>query len=449
MKITFIYPKFEKFLETHPQLAEMPAVAATWAFRMPPAMGIPILINLLPPDCTWKVVDQNIEPVDFNDDADIIAISYFTPQAGFAYEIGDEFIRRGKTVIAGGMHPSTMPEDAALHCTCLCIGEADTVWLQIINDVQQGTLKKIYKSEIVPAPEQITSAKPGIFDVEDKYDWHASLVSITRGCPFGCEWCNIPLYQDTKIRLRPIETVTVEIEKLSGKEFYITDDMVMLNRPRITRYMLDLCERIKNFRVRMFLSCSPAMHNDPLFLDALARAGATSMYTVFASDPFSQRFYKRDQSVWRRTVDLVHQLEDRGIRFFGSFGVGFDSMGDDQFDTIVAFCKEAHVKTAEFFIATPFPGTPFWKRVEAENRFHMPRDWKKYNCANIVFKPKLISEERLLEGFLGLWKEFFKNADLEESLSSFRQKAENILKSREYSQKVKDAVKKGLAGLKK
>jgi radical SAM superfamily enzyme YgiQ (UPF0313 family) len=447
MKITFIYPKFEKFLETYPQLAEMPAVAATWAFRMPPAMGIPILINLLPPEISWKVVDQNIEPVDYNDDADIIAISYFTPQAAFAYEIGDEFLRRGKTVIAGGMHPSTLPDDAARHCSGLCIGEADTIWPRILSDFDKNDLKKIYKAETVPAPEQIASAKPGIFDIEDKYDWHASLVSVTRGCPFGCEWCNIPLYQDTKIRLRPVETVVSEIKKLAGKEFYVTDDMVMLNRPRITRYMLDLCERVRDFKVRMFLSCSPAMHNDPVFLDALAAAGATSMYTVFASDPFSQRFYNRDALAWRRTIDLVKMLQDRGIRFFGSFGVGFDTMGEDQFGTIIDFCEKAGVKTAEFFIATPFPGTPFWKRVEAENRFIMPRNWKKYNCANIVFKPKLLSEERLLSGFLGLWREFFKNADLEESLSSFRQKAENILKSREYSQKVKDSVKKGLLTL--
>jgi hypothetical protein len=211
--------------------------------------------------------------------------------------------------------------------------------------------------------------------------------------------------------------------------------------------MLDLCDRIRDFKVRIFLSCSPAMHNDGAFLDALAAAGAASMYTVFAGDPFSQRFYKRDPHVWLRTVDLVRRLEDRGIRFFGSFGVGFDTMGEDQFDTIRAFCKEAHVKTAEFFIATPFPGTPFWKRVEAENRFVLPRNWKKYNCANIVFMPKLVSEEKLLSGFLGLWRDFFQTADLVESLSSFRQKAENILKSKEYSQNVKDAVKKGLSKL--
>ncbi|HUI93056.1 MAG TPA: radical SAM protein [Chitinivibrionales bacterium] len=444
MKITFIYPKFEKFLETYPELAELPAIAATWAFRMPPALGIPILVNLLPPDASWRVIDQNIEPVDFNDDADLIAISYFTPQAGFAYEIGDEFLRRNKTVVAGGMHPSTMPAEAARHASSVCIGEADTVWPQIIEDFNNGRLKKIYKPESVPAPEQIAAAKPGIFDVEEKYDWHASLVSITRGCPFGCEWCNIPLYQDTRIRLRPMDAVAAEIEKLAGKEFYVTDDMVMLNRPRITRYIIDLCERIRPFKVRMFLSCSPAMHNDPAFLDALATGGAASMYTVFASDPVSQRFYRREPAVWRRTLDVAKQLEDRGIRFFGSFGVGFDTMGEDQFDTILDFCEQAHVKTAEFFIATPFPATPFWKRIESENRFLLPRDWNKYNCANIVFRPKLILEEELHDGFIMLWKEFFKNVDLEESLSSFRQKAENILKSREYSQKVKDAVKRGL-----
>jgi radical SAM superfamily enzyme YgiQ (UPF0313 family) len=444
MRITFIYPKFGKFLETYPALAELPAIAATWAFRMPPALGIPILVNLLPPDVSWRVVDQNIEPVDYSDDADLIAISYFTPQAGFAYAIGDEFLRRGRTVVAGGMHPSTMPEDAALHCTCLCVGEADTVWPQIISDFKAGALKKRYRAMALPTPEQIASAKPGIFDVEDTYDWHASLVSITRGCPFGCEWCNIPLYQDTKIRLRPIERVVAEIEMLAGKEFYVTDDMVMLNRPRITRYMIDLCERIREFGVRMFLSCSPAMHADPVFLDAIVAGGAASMYTVFASDPYSARFYRRDPAVWRRTIDLVGALEDRGIRFFGSFGVGFDTMGDDQFDTILSFCEQARVKTAEFFIATPFPATPFWKRIESEGRFLVPRDWNKYNCANIVFKPKLVSEETLRRGFIRLWKEFFAHADLEESLSSFRQKAENILKSRVYSQKVKDAVVKGL-----
>ncbi|KMQ52346.1 radical SAM domain protein [Chitinispirillum alkaliphilum] len=448
MKITFIYPKFEKFLETYPELAEMPAIAATWSFRMPPAMGIPILINLLPMDIEWKIVDQNIEPIDFEDDSDLIAISYFTPQAGYAYEIGDEFLKRNKQVVMGGMHPSMDPEDSAKHCTSVCIGEADTIWNTIIEDARNRELKPVYKAQQLPAEELIASPKTGIFNIEEKYDWHASLISVTRGCPFSCEWCNVPHYQGKRVRLRPMETVVEEIRALSGQEFYITDDMIMLNRPRLQRYMLELCERIKDFNVNMFLSCSPAMNSDPQFLDALARGGAKSMYTVFASDPFSSRFYGRHPGIWQRTIDLVKQLEDRGIRFFGSFGVGFDSCREDQFDLILEFCHKAGIKTAEFFIATPFPNTDFWKTIQKENRFLHPIDLKKFNCANVVFQPKHTSVEKLRDGFVMLWKEFFSNVNHEESLSAFHQKIDNIIRSREFSTKVKESAAKGLKQLK-
>lgn len=442
MKITFIYPKFDKFLETYPELAEMPAIAATWAFRMPPAMGIPILINLLPADIKWRIIDQNIEQMDYSDDADLFAISFFTPQAAYAYEIGDKLRGLGKKVVMGGMHPSMAPEDTALHCDSLCVGEADIVWPIIIEDFKNGSLKNKYQLP-PPEPQQIASPKPGIFAVENKYDWHASLISVTRGCPFGCDWCNVPLYQGDKIRLRPMETVVREIEKLAGKEFYVTDDMIMLNRPKIQKYVMELCEKIRDFNVNMFLSCSPAMNTDPVFLDAIAAAGAKSMYTVFASDPFSSRFYARHPGIWQRTLDLVKQLEDRGIRFFGSFGVGFDSCMEDQFDLILEFCEKASVKTAEFFIATPFPGTAFWHQIKSENRF-IETDWKKFNCANVVFKPKHTSAKQLRDGFVMLWREFFSRVDYEESLATFHQKLENILKSREFSQQVKDAVARGL-----
>jgi len=444
VKISFIYPKFDKFLETYPELAEMPAIAATWAFRMPPALGIPILINLLPPDVSWRVMDENIEAIDYDDDADLFAISFFTPQAGYAYAVGDKLKARGKRVIMGGMHPSMIPDDCVPHCDSICVGEADLLWPRIVEDARKGSLLPIYRNSSFPEPDQIVSAKRGIFDIQDKYDWHASLVSITRGCPFGCEWCNVPHYQGNKIRLRPMENVVGEIRKLSGQEFYVTDDMIMLNRPRIQKYVMELCEKIRDFKVNMFLSCSPAMNTDPEFLDSIASGGAKSMYTVFASDPFSARFYAKHDGVWQRTIDLVHQLEDRGIRFFGSFGVGFDTCNADQFDLILEFCEKAGVKTAEFFIATPFPNTDFWHRIKEERRF-ISNDWKKFNCANVVFQPKSTTPEELRKGFVTLWKEFFARNNIEVAHSSFHQKLENILKSKEYSQQVKDAVARGLA----
>ncbi|MBN1308759.1 MAG: radical SAM protein, partial [Chitinispirillaceae bacterium] len=334
--------------------------------------------------------------------------------------------------------------DCAPHCDSVCIGEADLLWPTIIDDARKKKLQAVYRNLKFPEPHEIASAKKSVFDVQEKYDWHASLISITRGCPFGCDWCNVPLYQGDKIRLRPMENVVEEIRQLSGQEFYITDDMIMLNRPRIQKYMMELCEKIRDFKVHLFLSCSPAMNTDPAYLDAIAAAGAKSMYTVFASDPFSARFYARHKGIWQRTVDLVRQLEERGIRFFGSFGLGFDTCNADQFDLILEFCEEAGVKTAEFFIATPFPNTPFWHRIAQEGRLIIS-DWKKFNGANVVFRPKTTSVEALRDGFISLWKDFFSRNSIETAHNTFRQKLENILKSKEYSQQVKDAVSRGMA----
>jgi radical SAM superfamily enzyme YgiQ (UPF0313 family) len=432
LKIKFIYPKFDKFLETYPELAEMPAIAATWAYTMPPASGIPIMAGLTPDDIEWHVQDQNIEEINFGDDSDLIAISYFTPQASYAYDIGDEFMRRGKTVIMGGMHPSMIPEDASGHGHSICIGEVDTLWQKIIEDFREGQLKPVYQACNPPAPYEIRSPRPDTFDLK-KYDWHASLVSITRGCPYNCSWCNIPIYQGREIRFRPIDTVTEDIRKLSGKEFYITDDAIMLNRENSYKYFMEFCTRVRDYNVSMFLSCSPAMSSDTKFLNAIARAGTKNLYMVFASDTISKMFYMGNKSIWEKCINLVKAIEDCGIHFFGSFSVGFDFAGENQFDLILEFCEKAGIKTVEFFIATPFPNTPFWHQIKDEKRFILPIHWKKYNCANVVFKPKLITEEKLLEGFLYLWKEFYKNANYNDYLSTFptlHQKAENILESK-------------------
>ena len=431
MKIKFIYPKFNKFLETYPELAEMPSIASIWAFTMPPALGIPILASLTPNEIEWHVQDQNIEEIDYNDDSDLIAISYFTPQAGYAYEVGDQFMRKGKTVIMGGMHPSMMPNDVLSHCNSICIGEVDTLWQQIVEDFRRGQMRPVYKASCPPAPDEIVSPKPDVFEIK-RYNWNASLVSITRGCPYNCSWCNIPIYQGREIRFRPIDVVVQDISRLSGKEFYITDDTIMLNRASNHKYLMEVCEHIKDFNVSMFLSCSPAVSSNPKFLDKLARAGTKNLYMVFASDTISKMFYIGNKSIWDKCINLVKTIEDYGIHFFGSFSLGFDFAGEDQFDLILKFCEKANVKTDEFFIATPFPNKPFWHQVKEENRLILPVDWKKYNCANVVFRPNLLTEEKLLNGFLYLWTEFYKNADYNEFLSTFpslHQKADIFLKT--------------------
>lgn len=416
LHIKFIYPKFDKLIETYPELVQYEVYLGLGDFKMPPAQGIPILVNLLPDDIQWTVEDQNIQEINYHDDADLIVISFFTPQAGYAYEIGDKFLQLGKPVIMGGMHPSMIPDDVKPHCTSICIGEADTIWLDIINDFRNNCLKSVYTAKDVPSVSQFGTPKSNVFSTKKQYDWEASLLALSRGCFVKCDWCNIPVYQRTNLRLRPIDDVVSDFKMLSGQIIYICDDITMLGLPQTEKYLMAICERIEEYNVKLFLSSSLAINTNPLFLDAIAKAGTKMMYIVFASDIFSAKFHKKDKAVWNKAVSLVKMIEDRGVIFYGSFGVGFDCMYDNQFDLILEFCEKADVKMAEFFIATPFPNTPMWHKVKQENRLYQPVDWKKFNCANIVFKPEHVSEQQLLEGFLLLWKEFYRKNDFMKSL---------------------------------
>jgi len=116
LKITFIYPRFEKLLESRLELKRSSgATKHLGDFSMPPALGIPIMTAMSKDKHQVNLFDENIEEIDYNDDADLIAVSFFTPQANYAYEVAKKFKAKGKTVIGGGMHPSVMPEAIAVH----------------------------------------------------------------------------------------------------------------------------------------------------------------------------------------------------------------------------------------------------------------------------------------------------------------------------------------------
>jgi radical SAM superfamily enzyme YgiQ (UPF0313 family) len=420
VKVKLVYPRFDKFLDIYPDLAEMPEIRGIWSFKMPPAMGIPILVSMLPPGTSWVMQDENVQEVTIEDDDELVLISFFTPQASYAYALGDRFMAAGKTVMMGGMHPSMVPDDTAPHCHALCVGEAESVFPQMIEDYQRGELKPRYVAQPTTV-SQIRVPDPNVLDFSERYDWQASMVSVLRGCPYGCEWCNIPFSQGRQMRFRPIPEVVEEIARLDGRDFYMIDDMLMLSQPDVEAYMIELCKAVRHLQPRMFLACSPAMNTNPAFLDAVLGAGTASIYMVFASDGKSLRWGRRDPRVWGPTVDLVKRIDDSGVRFFGSFGVGFDHQGEEQFDTILEFCEQAKVKTAEFFIATPFPGTAFYRRVEREGRLHQPVDWRKFNCANVVFKPARTTEQQVVDGFTYLWREFFSRVDPAVATEPFNQ----------------------------
>lgn len=418
MKVRIVYPRFERFLEAYPELGLLPPVVGMWKYKMPPALGPQILATMAPDDLDVRVVDANVEEIDFDEDVDLVAISFFTPQAESAYAIGDGFRARGVPVVMGGMHPSMIPEDAAPHCDALCIGEAEQTWPTILEDARRGALRPRYGPSM-PAPSEWVRPRRDLFDVERDYDWYAALVQAARGCPRPCPYCNIPGIYGRDVRLREPADVADEIRALGERELYLTDDVVMLTSKRITRYANELFGAIaENGGARLFLTSSLVFNLREPFLDLLARAGTRSLYVTFGFDPISRGIYAGDPEMTRIGEAIVERVEARGIRFYAAFGLGFDEDGPEVFDHVLGFCERAGIITAEFFLATPFPNTPLYAQMKRQERLFHTR-WREYNGAHVVYRPARMTPDELVAGFLRCWTSFWSGMDIERSLSCF------------------------------
>ena len=422
MNIIFIYPKFEKLLESRLELnSSEGAKKHLGDFSMPPALGIPIMSALSQDKHHVKLYDQNVEEIDYNDDADLIAISFFTPQANYAYEIADKFKLKGKTVIGGGMHPSVMPEEAVKYFDSICIGEVEAVWYDILSDFENGSLKKIYQKELsnldsIPLPER------GIFKGRNNYDWEAKLIQTMRGCSFYCETCIVPEEFGRNFRFKSVDRVIEELKQTEFKgDYYLIDDTLFLPHKECRDYRNKFFTALSRLpkKPRIFMSGSLNTSSDPEFIKLLKEAGVINFYLVTGCDPYSiKAFQKGQKQFFDYGVDFVNRYQEAGIEVYISVGLGFDYQDKHVFDITLDFIRKAKIKTAEFYILTPFPKTPVWNQLKNENRI-LHYNWTKYNTANVVFKPKNFTEQELLDGYIKCWKEFYSDISIEESLSNF------------------------------
>jgi radical SAM superfamily enzyme YgiQ (UPF0313 family) len=420
MKLRLIYPRFKKFLEDHAALRDELKAHVIGDYTMPPSLALPIIAALTPDSVEVNLTDDNIAAVDFDEKIDLAVISCFTPQAQRAYEIADEFRKRGTKTIIGGIHPSALPAEALAHADSVCVGEVEDVWGDILNDTRNGSLKERYSSSSYPDLAKLPIPRRDIFSPA-RYRWKAHLVQVMRGCPAPCAGCPVPYMGGTLFRLRPVNNIIADIRSMPYKEFYFTDDTVMLPGKKPMKFLLSIMERTREIDdIKIFLASTMMMTPEPAFYRLLRLGGVSSIYTVFGFDRISQNLFdgRCPPDQWKAAVDLVRMVEDSGIHFFGSFGIGFDGQDKHVVDRILKFTDDAKIDLAEFYIPTPFPGTKFGEQIALENRL-LHRNYSLWNHANVVFRPKHFTEKELLDAFYGAWREFFRNKDPKDTVRSF------------------------------
>lgn len=375
---------------------QKPRNSSFFRFSMLPSLYV---TAAMPSHVKTQIVDEDVEPVDFETDADIIGISFMTYNAPRAYEIGDIFRAKGKTVIFGGYHPSFMPEEAIQHADSICIGEAENNVPKMIIDYQNGGLRKFYRNELADLSKLTL---PDRKLLKTKSYVTTNTLQATRGCFHHCEFCSVAAFNRYKIRTRPVGKVIEELKTL-GKYVLFMDDNIVLNK----EYAKELLKAMIPLKKKWFSQCGIGITEDDELLKLAAKSGCRGLFIGFESlSEQTLKAFGKNCNRKKDYLELVKKIHDAGIAICGGFVFGSDEDQPDVFENTLEFLMESNMDVLQSTRLTPFPGTPLFNRLDKEGRI-FDKNWSHYDFFHVVYRPKHMDVETLDKGLAWLQKHFY------------------------------------------
>ncbi|HLB25715.1 MAG TPA: radical SAM protein [Nitrospirota bacterium] len=394
MKIKFIYPEWGNF--------------PLYYRRYIHTLGLITVAGLTPPDVEVSMTDERIEAIDFDEPADMVAISAMTCQAKRAYDIADTFRAKGVPVVLGGIHPSLMPEESARHADAVVVGEAEGTWEQVVRDFRAGGLKKYYKCVERPKMEDVALPRRDLLLGKGYIPMES--MQVSRGCPVNCEFCSVPGLFGTSYRGRPIKEALAELEKM-GKYIFFVDDNFHLAKRRTYELFDGMAGMGKKWTGLAPLNVG----QDPEYLSKLVGSGCWLMYVdvgPWMSASFGEM--RKGFTTAEKHLDNIKRLKGAGIKLIASFVFGYDYDDKGVFERTVEFAKKTGIEECEFLILTPYPSTRLHSKLMAEGRI-IDHDLANYTTTKAVFRPKLMTPDELYEGYVSAWKEFYSKDIIEDT----------------------------------
>ena len=345
-----------------------------------------------------------------------MALSFFTAAARRGLALADHFREAGHTVVAGGIFPTAMPDEVQPHVDAVVTGEGEWSWRRLLDDHRAGRLAPRYGCDGEVDLEPLPLPRVDLYlDLEDeRFCPDDYPVQLSRGCAMTCEACVLPLSMTRRLRTFSLDHVLGQIDQLdrAGRRACLTEDTSWFpghaGRRLLVALLTRLVEEGREARVSYIGISMPMLKTLPTrVLDLARQAGVGMFYLVGGFDPITRQAFTADPGrAWQRGLDAVRRAHDAGIEPYTSFLIGNDDDDEGTPDRMLEFAEQAGIRKAEFAIATPYPGTPRWHQLVAEDRI-LTRDWSRYNDANVVFQPAQMSPERLHEAYLGLWRDFY------------------------------------------
>jgi radical SAM superfamily enzyme YgiQ (UPF0313 family) len=337
----------------------------------------------------------------------VVGITVHLTFAKRAYELARWYRMQGSIVILGGLHVLSCPDEAATHAHAIAIGDGVQLWPRILEDIERNELRPRYTANYArqyrldPAPRRNLLPRESFLTTTS--------VIATRGCHNRCGFCYLATDGlHMPYRMRDVQQVADEIAA-DEQPYTVFVDNNLGSRPD---YLRQLCIALRPLGIIWSAAVTIDVTDDPTLVREMALAGCTGVFVGFESLNAGNLSDAKKRTPapedYARRVALLHRY---GIQVNGSFVLGFDHDGPEVFERTVEWIEANRLECATFHILTPYPGTPFFRQLEAEGRI-LHRDWNKYDTAHVVFQPKHMSCEELDHGYAWCYDRLFSHASI-------------------------------------
>lgn len=366
------------------------------------SLVLPYIAGLTPQGIDVEIVDDSVEEIDFRAPYDLIGLTALTSQAPRAYEIADAFRRRRRKVVMGGFHATAMPNEAIQHCDGVVIGEAESVWEGLLDDVRSGHLRRFYRSEEFHDLRNLPRPR---FDLLHRKDFDLPFfpVQASRGCPHDCHFCSVSRFYGRRYRFRPVEDVVEDVRACESRRIVFVDDNITANR----KYSRELFKALIPLKINWIGQCTIHLGRDPELCRLAADSGCYFMGIGIES--LDQDNLCAMDKGWNRVPDfpvLLHTIRTHGIGLVLNMIVGLDNDTEACFDRVLQFLLRSKAFYVVLNTLIPYPGTELARRLEEEGRL-LGKDWSEYVQGNVLYAPKHMTAERLKQGYWWILDRFF------------------------------------------
>jgi radical SAM superfamily enzyme YgiQ (UPF0313 family) len=371
-----------------------------------PPLGLATLAGYLRDDDEVTLQDEHVETLALDDEPDLpdlVVIQVYITSARRAYALADHYRARGAYVCLGGLHVTSLPDEAAQHADTIFLGPGEDTWPQFLADYRAGQAQRRYASTqrtLVGLPRiRRDLIKRRLYLVPNS-------IVVSRGCPHTCDFCYKEAFFEggKSYYVQTVDDALAEIERLPGRHLYFLDDHLFGN----PRFVAALFEGMKGMGRLWQAAGTVNSILAPNLLEKAVAAGLRSLFVGFETlDPGNLREQHKHQNLNRDYTAAIRRLHDLGVMVNGSFVFGMDGDDESVFSRTVEWAVAQGIETATFHILTPYPGTALYQRMAAADRL-TDHDWDLYDTRHVVYRPARMSAQTLEDGYWRAYREFYR-----------------------------------------